>query len=424
MSNVSDQSNTPSNTPSKGAPKAMSKNSSKSSSKTSHSGTNGNDGRFQIFILNILSLAGFSVALFLTHHFYQVRNGTAGFKSYCNIAGQMNCDVVAASPYAEIFNGLPISSLAAGWYLAFFLISIVAHNIYWRREAIRASLAMTAIATLASIPYFLIMAMTLKTFCLLCLILDGIALLSLITTLSLKPEPLSKQKLDLSKWKVFLLLIAGSIFATVFGFKSMDSGTISKLEVREYVDSILNSTPVAMKTNAGYPSLGPPTAPITIVEYSDFQCPFCRIGAYAVHSAMTSHLGQVRVEFRNFPIDQACNPEVHQTAHPVACEAARVAMCAHKQGKFEAVYDELFDKQASFAPGRPLEFAKAIGLDGPALDACVATPEVAQEVNRDILEAVALGIKSTPTFYVNGYKVEGAYPVPVWNMLFDRLLSK
>ena len=410
---------TKSNTPSKGT---SGKGPSRSGA-TDHEHENEN-AKFKIFILNLLSLAGFSVSIFLTHHFYQVRNGTAGFKSYCNIAGQMNCDVVAASPYAELFSGLPLSSLAAGWHLAFFLISIVAHNIYWRREAIRACFAITSVATLIAIPYMLVMALTLKTFCLLCLVLDGIALTALITVFTLKPESLSKHKLDLSKWKIFLLITGGAIFATVLGCKSMDGGTLTSSQAKEYVDSILNSSPLPVKTGLGYPSIGPSTAPITIVEFSDFQCPFCRIGAYAVHSAMISHPGQVRIEFRNFPLDQACNPEVHQTAHPVACEAARVAMCAEKQGKFEAVYDELFDKQASFAPGRPLELAQGVGLNGPALETCVSAPEVAQIVNRDVLEAVALGIKSTPTFFVNGYKVEGAYPVPVWNMLFDRLLSK
>ena len=380
--------------------------------------------KIKISVLNLLALAGFSVSIFLTYHFYQVRNGTSGFKSYCNIAGQMNCDVVAASSYAEIFRGLPVSTLGAGWYLAFFLISIVAHNLFWRKEAIRACFAMAAVSTLIAVPYFLLMAVTLKTFCLLCLVLDGIGLASLLTTLTLKPELPFLKNLDLSKWKIFLLITAGSIAATTLGCKSMDGGTLSRAETKEYVDSILNSSAVAVKTDSAYPSLGPATAPITIVEYSDFQCPYCRIGAYAVHSAMNSHLGQVRVEFRNFPLDQACNPEVHQTAHPVACEAARVAICADKQGKFEEVYNELFDKQATFAPGRPLELAQGIGLNRTALEACTAAPETAMLVNRDILEAVTLGVKSTPTFFVNGYKVEGAYPVPVWNMLFDRLLSK
>jgi protein-disulfide isomerase/uncharacterized membrane protein len=397
---------------------------SHTSLKSSTTTRDNENAKFKIFILNLLSLGGFSVSLFLTHHFYQVRNGSAGFRSFCNISGQMNCDVVAASSYAEVFRGLPISSLGAGWYLGFFLISIVAHNIFWRREAIRACFVMATIASLAVIPSVLIMALTLKTFCLLCLVLDGIALASLFTVLTLKPERFSKHKLDRSKWKIFLLIVGGSLLAAALGCKSMDSGTLSHSEAKEYLNSILNSPPVAVKTSPSFPSIGPANAPITIVEFSDFQCPYCRIGAYAVQSAMNSHPGQVRIEFRNFPLDQACNPEVHQTAHPVACEAARVAICAEKQGKFEAVYDELFDKQSSFAPGRPLELAQKVGLNGPALETCVSGPEAAQIVNRDILEAVSLGIKSTPTFFVNGYKVEGAYPVPVWNMLFDHLLSR
>src|SRR4051812_25379234 len=88
-----------------------------------------NDGsvKFTLLLANILSLTGCLVAVFLTHHFYEVRNGTAAFKSYCNIAGKMNCDVVAASSFAELFRGLPISSVAAGWYLAFFIITLIAH---------------------------------------------------------------------------------------------------------------------------------------------------------------------------------------------------------------------------------------------------------------------------------------------------------
>jgi protein-disulfide isomerase/uncharacterized membrane protein len=399
-------------------------NFSKNSSERTFKNRSDGNQEFKIFLLNLLSLAGFSIALFLTHHFYQVRNGTAGFNSYCNISGQMNCDIVAASASAELFSGMPLSSLAAGWYLAFFLMSIIAHNLYWRKEAIRACFTMATFATLAAIPYFFIMAFTLKTFCLLCLVLDGIAVTALITSFTLNPEIPSKQKIDRSKWKIFFLIIAASLITTALGSKSLDSGTISQLDVKEYVHSILSSAPVAVKSGAEYPSLGPATAPITIVEFSDFQCPYCRIGAYAVHSAMNAHLGQVRIEFRHFPLDQACNPQVQQTAHPVACEAARVARCADKQGKFEITYNELFDKQATFVPGRALELAKGIGLNGPALEACVSSPETTQTLNRDILEATTLGIKSTPTFFVNGYKVEGAYPVPVWNMLFDQILSK
>jgi protein-disulfide isomerase len=235
---------------------------------------------------------------------------------------------------------------------------------------------------------------------------------------------LSKHKLDISKWNAFLLIIAGSILVSILACKSMDGSSPSQAEVQENVDSILKSTPIAVKTSPEHPSIGPSSAPITIVEFSDFQCPYCKIGAYAVHSAVNAHLGKVRIEFRNFPLDSACNPEIQQSPHPVACEAAKVALCSNREGKFEALHDEFFDKQTTFAPGVPINLAKTLGLGGSPFDSCVASPETIQVLNRDISEAISLGIKSTPTFFVNGYRVEGAYPVAIWNLLFDRLLAK
>lgn len=385
--------------------------------------------RWLLWAMNLLSIAGVVLSAIMTRHFYDLRNGTAGFKSFCNLAASFNCDQVALSRYAELFWGIPLSSLALGWYLGFFFISLLGHRIFWRREVIRAAFVLSSIAVSFSLPYVGIMAFQLKTFCLFCLILDGISLLLWLgVTLGLKPEGLKKQPLDRGKWKVFFPILGTTLVLTLFFSKSLGeaSGLSRKLtaaELQDMVQSVLQSPRLEVKTSPEFPSLGPSSAPITIVEFSDFQCPFCKIAAYALNSALLPVRDQVRVEFRNFPLDSACNPKITSTFHPVACEAAQVALCAHRQGRFESVYETLFDHQSSFAPGKPLELATQLGLHAPELQSCMSSPQIALQIEHDIQEASVLGVNSTPTFFVNGYKVEGALPVEFWNALFQQWIK-
>src|SRR5690349_14367993 len=90
---------------------------------------------FLLTLLNIIALLGVGVSVSLAQHFYEIRNGTAAFKTFCNISQAFNCDIVAASRYAEFIPGVPLASLVSGWFLALFFISVIARNPYWFREA-------------------------------------------------------------------------------------------------------------------------------------------------------------------------------------------------------------------------------------------------------------------------------------------------
>jgi protein-disulfide isomerase len=271
-------------------------------------------------------------------------------------------------------------------------------------------------ATLGSIPYFLIMAFKLKTFCLFCLFLDGIGITSLITVFTLRPAKLSVSRADSFQWKSFGGVLLISMLLSTFVSKSMEGTSISQMEINDLVDSILHSNPIAIPTSPEHPSIGPAGAPITVIEYSDFQCPYCKIGAYAMHAAMNSHPGQVLIEFRNFPLDAACNPEIQHSAHPVACEAARVAICAHQCGKFEAMHDGFFDKQSKFMPGFPLTLAKNLGIAGSnaseisGFESCLVSPETSQIVQKDISEGILLGVKSRRHSLLTGTEPKGLTP--------------
>src|SRR5579885_608739 len=100
-----------------------------------------------------VSLVGIAISVYQSAMFYQMRGGTAGFKSACNLGAQANCDVIMASKYAELFWGIPLSSAAAGWFLGLFIIGFVAKNPFWRRDSLRTALAMSGFAGLMGLVY-------------------------------------------------------------------------------------------------------------------------------------------------------------------------------------------------------------------------------------------------------------------------------
>lgn len=379
----------------------------------------------RLFALAALALVGVGLSVSLTHQYYQVRSGSAGFRSFCNYGSAMNCDLVAASPYAELFAGIPLSSFAAGWLLATFFVTLLAMSAGWRREGTRILLAMTGLGVLFSLSYLYVMAGVLGTYCLFCLLLDAVNIASFLIAATLFRDIRKGEPADLGKWKVAAGIVAASLVVSIAVLKEMESRPMSTAQAREMAQSLLQAQPVAVGAGPEFPSMGPADAPVTIVEFSDFQCPHCRAGAMILHTVQSRYPTQVRVVLRNFPLDPACNPLVQHSMHPVACQAAKVAVCAHQQGRFAPVYEVMFEKQAQLAALKPLELAVSEGGADPAqLNACVASDQTAAAISRDIEEAKRLGIQSTPTFFINGIKIEGAYPAPVWNLMIDALLEK
>jgi protein-disulfide isomerase len=147
---------------------------------------------------------------------------------------------------------------------------------------------------------------------------------------------------------------------------------------------------------AGSPSLGSRDAKITIVEFTDFECPFC--GAYARETfgrIMSEYVktGKVRYVSRNFPLEQS---------HPLARKAAEVALCAEEQGKYWDLHDRFFADQRKITVDDVPEHAAALGADAAALRQCADSGRYAQKVAADLAEGREVGVSGTPTFFI-GY---------------------
>ena len=154
---------------------------------------------------------------------------------------------------------------------------------------------------------------------------------------------------------------------------------------------------------------GPASAPIEIVEFSDFLCPYCQGFANAITDYIPKSRGRVAVYFKNYPLDKACQPELKRTVHPGACKLALGAICAQKQGRFWAYHDKVFARP----PKNPsvenvAALAESAGADKAAFFACMGSSAAAQELAGQIQEAKRAGVKSTPSVFLNGRKLPRA----------------
>ena len=153
------------------------------------------------------------------------------------------------------------------------------------------------------------------------------------------------------------------------------------------------------------PTLGPSEAPVTIIEFSDFECPFCQSFVPAVKQALATYKDQVRLVYKDFPLEQ-----IHTQAKPAAIAAQCVADLAGDKAFFE-FHDGLFERQSELGPKLFTELAKNIdGLEQAEFQQCVDQERTRNEVEDDYQAGLKAGVKGTPATYVNGRAVEGADP--------------
>lgn len=377
-----------------------------------------------MYAIMVLALIGIGLSVYLSQHFYEVRSGSVGFKSICNISSSMNCDAVAASRYAEVAGGIPLSSLATGWLLGVFAVAMMGLGTAWRRASSRMLIGMGAFGVGTSLAYLFVMVGVLHTYCLFCLFLDLVNVLIFGLALSMKSSASATAGTDAeesSARKTMLFSVVACIFVAVVATKGMDTSELKSSDIDLYVQGILSSPTLPASADDKFPSLGAKNAPITVVEFSDFQCPHCQMAAKQFNALLNRYPDKVRVVFRNFPLDMSCNHNLKQPIHTMACEAARAAYCANQQGKFKEVYEDIFENQNDLKPGMPAELAKKNGVDEAKLNACMQSPDTQMAIQNDIAEADRLQVQSTPTLFINGHKNEGGLPLPVWDKLVDAL---
>jgi protein-disulfide isomerase len=159
---------------------------------------------------------------------------------------------------------------------------------------------------------------------------------------------------------------------------------------------------------------GDPKAPITIVEFSDFQCPYCKKSESTLHELLTKYSGRVKLAYLDFPLREI---------HPQAQSAAEAARCAGEQGKFWEYHDALYAEQSKLDSAELLTHARALRLDEKSFQSCLNSGKFKSKIEADLQQGSKVGVAGTPGFFVNGVFLSGARPQADFEKIIDSQLA-
>lgn len=381
--------------------------------------------RIAFYLYTLLAAAGVFVSERLIRIHLDTLYAKAGDTGICGGEG-FSCAEAAASGYAEIF-GLPIAALGMAFYVSVLVLVGVARF----KESTRDRLAdIFLLGGLASVAYSVFLAIVsavdIGKLCPFCMALYGVNLGLLLTAGFGHPEG----------WRG-LRRIGGALFtremgltvavlavATVAaqGWYAHRAGDAAE-RARPHQPHADLSKPAQLEVEIGdAPGQGPADAPLVVVEFSDFQCPHCRRLADSLKAVSAEMPGKVRYHFKHFPMDPACNRIVDGPGHAQACGAAVAMVCAERMGKGWAMHDLIFENQRNLPRDALVGFARRIGVDVEAFDACLDDPKALERVKADIEQGIALGVPGTPVWFVNGWRQVGAREPAVLQAILEQRL--
>ncbi|MBF0190083.1 MAG: DsbA family protein [Magnetococcales bacterium] len=195
--------------------------------------------------------------------------------------------------------------------------------------------------------------------------------------------------------------------------KEAEGKVLSKL-LQQYEPEILLKAPRFTVTGPEDLSKGDAKAPITIIEFSDFECPYCRRAQATLKKVQEAYGDKVRMVFRHYPLP----------FHTKAPKASEAAQCAADQGKFWPMHDLLFEDKTNLEVADLKKAAKSVGLDQAAFDKCLDSGKHNARITTDLTEGKKLGVTGTPTFFINGVRVVGAQPFDKFKSVIDDELKE
>lgn len=384
-----------------------------------------------------LALIGLLFSAVALYQHVVVTHGLSTGPSFCNISRHINCDAVNASPWS-LFFGLPVAAYGLFFYagiLGLMIFSGAGRSVS-AHKAHEAVLFLSLVASLMSLGLFYISEFIIGALCLMCLglYLTNFCLLAVSWWASTRGTFVSGVVGGVQNLAEFLFQALSGAPRAVVGLIALLLAAVFAVFSPELVVQLLGgeearrsgekvdwvaqwraSPLVTPQISIGGGSFddyakGDRNAPIQIVEFADMECPGCREIYVTLNEVLKGFEGQYHLVFKNFPLDQACNPTITQEFHLFACHAAFITRCAGEQGKFWEALQQMFTDPVIMGEGERQEIKAALvrnavsslSLDGQALEACIESGRYKSKLAGDVAEGARLGLQSTPSFWING----------------------
>ncbi len=330
----------------------------------------------------------------------------AGGTSFCAINAYVNCDRVATSRYSVVL-GLPVAVWGGFAYGLALLLSVAGLRGERPHATWPAGLlfVLGAIATATAVALALVSELAIGALCVLCAaswLVSGTMFAAAwratrpggVRAAIAADLALLRRRLP----RTVAVLAAGAACVALVAAAYRTRGA-------PYWEA--PPKPAAVRAGPVTPASARGGGPAVVIEFSDYECPFCAI-AHAETDALLASRPDVKLVHKNFPLDSACNPVVKRAMHEGACVLAAAAVCAEEQGKLEPMSDALFENQKRKLPLDSV--AEGVGLDMARFHECLRAPSTGRRVQQDIAAGIAVGLKATPTYVVNGVAYPGKLP--------------
>ncbi len=359
-----------------------------------------------------LALAGLGLAAASDLTFIHVKVHTdPAYRSFCDVSSELSCDSVAQSPYS-VFLGLPIAVWGLCGYLA--MAALALHRPAPDRRGLGwpGFLALlTGAAALAIAPLAAVSKLLIHSACVMCMASWAITacLFAVSLTEVRRAGGLGRAvRADLRLLGKRKGLLYGGALCAV----AVPAALLAAVP-RYWVGPAEPRGSASLASGADLeriPWIGAESPALTLVEFSDYQCPFCQRAERQVRALLEENPTTLRVVHRQFPLDPACNPAIPRPMHPRACALALAALCAGDQGAFWPMNDAIFAAEDKVSLDLD-ELARRLGLDAASFSRCLGSEGARARLRRDIDAGIQLKVQATPTFLVGDEALPSGLPL-------------
>lgn len=427
-------------------------------------------------LIAVIACVGVALALLSLYEYsnsiYSERFGVEIAHSFCNINDSFNCDAINKSIWSNLF-GLPLAAYALSFYLGVmaFVLATSSGNFVERKHEAGILLVLSTFTVILSVGLFGVSKFLIQKYCIVCIGLYVVSISFFVTAVlgwwgvgavserlksgisALLAFPMAIIGLNPTSIKMsggsarliavimVLALGIGAIIPDFYFFRIIHGSDLGATPATEEIERAVEEQIAKWRAAEIVPSLtkidgedivrGHQDAPITMIEYADFECPACQQFALVVAELLANYPDSVRYVFRQLPFDMACNPQIQKPFHANSCFAATLAICAAEQGKYWDMVDYLFglglESSGHVSPramhSKMSSSVSALSLDDSQIQSCISERRYARHLNRDLESAMKQELVSTPSIYINGKKVE-SISYQVLAAIVDELMAQ